>query len=130
MKLTLVRNAYTSLSTCGILTTPHGSYQTLEPPRKDGTHGFCISPGTYEVSIDYSGDFKQKMPILLAVPNRSEIRIHWGNYPKDTAGCILIGLTHSTDFVGSSKAAFAEFFPQLQTAIYSGEQVTITISEP
>jgi Family of unknown function (DUF5675) len=129
MQINLVRSIYTANSTCGTLTTPSGSFYTLELPRGDGSHGFCISPGTYQVNINYSPDFKQNMPILLNVPGRSEIRIHWGNYPHDSLGCILIGESQSTDFVGSSREAFSKFFPQLQAAVVNNEISSIKITE-
>ena len=64
---------------------------TLEPPWKNNERYTAIPPGIYEVIMNYSPKFKRVLPLLLNVPGRSSIRIHRGNYPKDTQGCILPG---------------------------------------
>lgn len=64
---------------------------SLEPAWKNNARYTAIPPGTYEVILNYSPKFRRVLPLLLNVPGRSSIRIHKGNYPKDTQGCILPG---------------------------------------
>lgn len=40
----------------------------------------AIPYGTYDIILTYSPRFKQKLPLLLNVPNFEGIRIHSGNY--------------------------------------------------
>ena len=42
---------------------------------------------------------------LVEVPNRSAIILHWGNFPKDTKGCILLGLSAGSDVIFNSRLA-------------------------
>ena len=87
----------------------------------------AIPTGRYEVAINYSDRFKRLMPILLNVPGYAGVRIHWGNYAADTDGCILLGKTQSTDFIGNSVVEFNAFFTKLTEAIKT-QKVFITIN--
>ena len=51
----------------------------------------AIPCGRYEVRVTYSPRFKTMLPLVMDVPGRKGIRIHAGNTPKDTSGCILVG---------------------------------------
>ena len=86
----------------------------------------AIPPGRYEVIINFSNRFRQLMPLLLNVPNFEGVRIHAGNFAKDTAGCLLLGMSKAEDMVGRSNEAFKKFFPLLQAALKSGK-VYITV---
>lgn len=44
------------------------------------------------------------LPLVVDVPGRTGIRIHAGNYPADSSGCILVG-TRKGDFLTDSRAA-------------------------
>jgi hypothetical protein len=52
---------------------------------------YIIPAGTYEARITYSPKFGKKLPLLIGVPGRDGIRIHTGNKPEHSLGCILVG---------------------------------------
>lgn len=93
-------------------------------------HGKTAIPtGKYEVVIGYSERFKRLLPLLLNVPGFAGIRIHPGNGPDDTEGCILVGqrVDGSRLAGGSSRPAFSALFAKLQAAIKK-EKIWIVIS--
>ena len=51
----------------------------------------AIPAGMYKVIITYSNTFKRKLPLIVNVPAYTGVRIHRGNYAKDTFGCVLVG---------------------------------------
>ena len=61
----------------------------------------CIPAGTYELKVTWSPAFKRWLPLLMAVPGRSGIRIHAGNTPHDTKGCILVGWRYGNELLRS-----------------------------
>jgi len=83
----------------------------------------AIPKGKYKLIITYSNRFKRNLPLLLNVPNFEGIRIHSGNTNHDTQGCILVGKTRGTNFIGNSRKAFNSLFLKLQKE----KEITITI---
>ena len=129
MKLILKRKHKTSNSTIGELSID-GKFEcyTLEDvEREKKIYGKTAIPkGTYEIVMTMSNRFKIVLPLLLNVPNFEGVRVHVGNYPKDTEGCILLGQTRSIDFIGNSKMAVVKFLQKLKVGLNNGK-VYLTI---
>lgn len=98
INITLQRDHLTDEYTIGKLYIK-GQYfsDTLEDPVRDLSkevkiYGNTAIPyGIYKVEVTESNRFKRRMPLLLDVPGFSGIRIHAGNNPLHTFGCILVG---------------------------------------
>lgn len=73
----------------------------------------CIPRGFYKVVLSLSPKYKRVMPEVLYVPGFQGIRIHSGNTPVDTEGCILVGQTRADNFVGQSRLAYDALFRKL-----------------
>ena len=132
MKLKVVRDTFTDKTTIGKLFVDE-VYQcnTLEDVVRKGVKVYgqtAIPEGLYEVVIDYSNHFQREMPHILNVPGFEGIRIHSGNNADDTEGCILLGLSRKTDWVGQSRTAFEQFFPILEAAYEKKEPITIEVT--
>lgn len=135
--LYLKRQIFTDNSTIGDLYWEGGEFETntLEDTcrRRSGPDGVlqlnekifgetAIPSGRYEIQMAWSEHFKRKMPFLLNVPFFTGIMFHWGNSPKDTFGCILVGhekLT-SPDWVESSMKSYNQFEPKIIAALEKG----------
>lgn len=102
MELTLTRTNKHKAYTEGRLEID-GTYfcDTLEPTWRDigwGRPGrkvpgrTAIPDGRYALAVTFSPRFQRWLPLLLHVPLFEGIRIHAGNTPEDTAGCILVGI--------------------------------------
>lgn len=87
----------------------------------------AIPYGMYHIVITYSPHFKRDLPLLVDVPGFEGVRIHPGNTPEDTEGCLLPGLVRELKGVGQSVAAFSAIFPRIEAAIAAGERCTIEI---
>ena len=118
MQLTVTRRWFSGASTVGILSVD-GVFQcyTLEP-RADQSNGkpYCIPLGSYKIALSWSRKFQTIMPHVLDVPGFTEIEIHWGNYPRDTEGCLLVGLHRYDDLIGGSRVAWAQLMEKLKKA--------------
>jgi len=90
-----------------------------------------IPCGTYSIEITYSPRFNRPLPLLDGVPGRSDIRIHAGNWPKDTEGCLLVGSQISPDsqMILYSLVALNSLVAKIQAALDAGDDVQIEVSD-
>lgn len=138
MQLVLKRIVQSKLSTEGRLEV-NGVFQcfTLKPayrevpgaPVKDWKvmGKTAIPVGNYPVSVTYFRKDKYYSPILEDVPGFSGIRIHIGNFPADTDGCILVGTKLGPDKVINSKIAFSDLMALFDKAKDRNEGVQLSV---
>lgn len=135
MKLRLVREVLGDNMTQGRLYV-NGVYQcyTLEDTDRQLEAGgvkvageTAIPLGTYPVAVNRSQRFKVDMPLLVNVPQFSGVRIHPGNTPEDTHGCVLVGEIRTKDAIHQSRAAYDKLFKRIREAYLKEEEITITI---
>jgi hypothetical protein len=138
MKLTLSRKTITPDSTTGQLYVDGQPFcYTLELPVIDGMPGSAIPEGTYPVVLAPSPKFMasddtwvlryaQLIPHIIHIPDRTNILIHFGNLAQDTEGCILVGMTLGTNFIGNSRLAFEKLWSAIETPARSNN-CTITV---
>ena len=89
----------------------------------------CIPYGTYNITITYSPRFKKNLPLLNNVKGFDGIRIHSGNTPQDTEGCLLPGFNKVKGQVIDSRVTTDKLIAQIQQVLNKGEKVTITITK-
>lgn len=125
--------------TIGVLTIEGSDFTcyTLEDPVREvpgvpvkewKVYGETAIPvGTYAVSVTYSPRFNTPLPLLAAVPGFEGVRIHAGNFARDTEGCILVGLQRADKSLVQSRAALSDLLPKILDAQRRGERVTLEI---
>ena len=115
MKLTLERTVRDDTITMGKLRGDGWMLCTLENPwLNNEPYVSCIPVGYYECkrvdSPRYGNTFE-----VTDVEGRTHILFHWGNWEKNTLGCILVGTDSNwTDMIMSSRKAFGEFIKYTQ----------------
>jgi hypothetical protein len=87
---------------------------TMEPPVKDNSKDTAIPTGQYKFILTFSPEFKTRVPLILNVPGRTAIEWHYGNYPKDTLGCLLVGINTNIGELHSSYVIFKQIMEILQ----------------
>lgn len=87
----------------------------------------AIPTGQYEVIFTYSVKFKKEMPLLLNVPGFEGVRVHNGNLPSETYGCILIGDNTAKGCVTNSRVKTQLLYDKMRFAISKGEKIYINI---
>lgn len=124
MDLTLTRSAIAKDGVLGTLKSNDLSFScvTLEHAYEDITSANRFNPklpaGTYKCVRgqhrlhNMTSDFTTFE--ITGVPGHSNILFHWGNYNRDSEGCVLIGDAVTTDSDGevmitSSRLTFSEF---------------------
>ena len=108
--------------------TKHSMQTVLRSPTKTRLlKPFAIPEGRYAVVISYSPKLQQWLPILLGVRGFKGIRIHAGNSPEDTEGCILVGENRSVGHVWNSGRTLQRLKRLIVEAKARGEAVWLTI---
>jgi len=110
INLLLIRDTFSDKSTIGELFINGERFcDTLENPWINNKKNVsCIPRGEYKVRLRLARESATRDYLHLLVEdveNRSYILFHIGNTPKDTSGCILVGLGSQQDFVSNSRLA-------------------------
>lgn len=120
VKITIMRLDTTDQGIFGHLTLDCTNWNCVTLER----HDIAIPEGTYKASLYCSPDHNNvQVPLLHGVPGRSFIEIHWGNYEKDSKGCILVGTCRDGNAIDSSQIAFK----QLMTFLKDCDDITVTV---
>lgn len=69
------------------------------------------------------------LPRLLNVPCFEGVLLHIGNFPQDSAGCILLGKNEIKGAVVNSTTYFWKLYDILKKADDEGKQIWITIQQ-
>jgi hypothetical protein len=113
----------------------YGCEDVVRPPAQKIFGKSAIPAGTYKAIINRSERFSKLaghdvlLPLLLNVPGFEGVRIHVGNKPTDTEGCLLPGTAIGLDgaSVAYSKVAFNLLFDRMQQALVRGESIIVII---
>ena len=140
MNLRLTREIKLADRTLGTLTcdgikvchTLEDVERVLGPNGEGKIYGKTAIPhGTYRVVLDMSQRFKKILPRMLDVPFFEGIRIHVGNKPEDTDGCILVGMSiigqDEHRWVGASTIAHEILMRKLESAVQKDEEIWIEV---
>lgn len=133
-RLEVIRHTFTNKSTIGdlfingkfVCNTLEDCDRHLEEGGKKIYGETAIPCGEYRIKWTYSPKYGRRMPELLNVPQYQGVRIHSGNKPEDTEGCILCGTKTDTkaDWITNSRNAINLVY----SLIDSDENLTIKIT--
>src|SRR4029077_462529 len=84
-----------------------------------------IPTGTYALEWHWSDHLNAKVPMLLNVPGRSYILLHWGNTQNCSDGCILIGKQRDGEAIDNTRAACSQLFSLINSVGIENCQLTI-----
>lgn len=87
----------------------------------------AIPTGKYDVILTFSPRFKRVLPLLLNVPGYQYIRVHNGNRPDSTEGCLLVGENKAKGQVLNSRATLEKLMSVLLECEKRKEKISITI---
>lgn len=142
MEIKLIRKYYQAKYTIGRLYVNNRFFSDcLEPPSLHLTErsalgtiliakykGYrAIPTGRYRILITRSRRFGRWLPLLMNVKGFEGIRIHAGNKPEDTKGCILLGFNRRKGYVLDSTRCVLTLVKMMTEAIAKGEKVFVTV---
>lgn len=142
MEIKLIRKYYQAKYTIGRLYVNNRFFSDcLEPPSLHLTErsalgtiliakykGYrAIPTGRYRILITRSRRFGRWLPLLMNVKGFEGIRIHPGNKPEDTRGCILLGFNRRKGYVLDSTRCVLTLVKMMTEAIEKGEKVFVEV---
>ena len=89
----------------------------------------AIPFGRYEITVTYSNHFGKPLPLINDVKGFEGVRIHSGNRPEDTEGCLLCGVRpnyNECNYIIDSRITFEKVYKLIGEALLN-EQVFINI---
>ena len=87
----------------------------------------AIPVGRYEIKLTMSPRFKRVLPLLMNVKGFEGVRIHPGNKPEDTEGCLLVGFNKVKGQLVDSRKAFDTLYRMLADEVKRGKRIFIEI---
>jgi len=132
-KMILTRTSKEPTGIYGTFTSEDGSFNcvTLEHafPQTDGTYAPIIQPGTYTCTLGTftlegypPGQYYQ----ITGVTGHTDVLIHFGNFNKNSDGCVLLGQERSGNMITNSDKTFEAFMTYMNGN--NSFQLTITNS--
>ena len=130
INLLLIRDTFSKESTIGeLFLNGERICDTLENPWVDNQRNIsCIPEGVYPVRLRLPRESATRDYIHLLVqnvPDRDWILFHKGNFPKDTSGCILVGIGTEQDVVHNSVLAMDLLIKEILNL--GGENINLII---
>lgn len=131
------------ICTVGELFCEGFSCSTMEPPRH--AHGRLragrIPANQYTVALSndaacpvaskyavrFGANFHQGM--LTVTAGEKTFYLRMGNYPKDTQGDILLGLTTQDNSISESQTAYEDLYPMVEAALVIGDEVKLDVRD-
>ena len=87
----------------------------------------AIPTGKYDVILTFSPRFKRVLPLLLSVKGYEYIRVHHGNLPSSTDGCLLVGENKIKGQIINSRATLEKLMSVLLECEKRKEKISLTI---
>lgn len=116
MDVVLKRISHTTEETFGVIIIDDNPICfTLELPYKDNQIDIsCIMPDVYTATIiDPTEDLPYKHIAINDAHGRSGVRIHAGNHPADSKGCIIVGRQVGPGCLTLSRLALSDLIEKL-----------------
>lgn len=125
----VVRDRQTQRSTTSRYTAGKLSGFMLECPGPSTTQAGQrkrIPAGTYQIVWHDGTKYRGVVRLYNdQVPQSRAILIHVGNYPSNTDGCLLAGMTRGVDVVGASRGAVTELMQWIRACGVDNVRVVI-----
>lgn len=87
----------------------------------------AIPYGRYEIILNMSKKFTRILPILKDVKHFTGVRIHRGNYARDSHGCILPGNDTGLGSVANSTTYEMKLVEKMFAAVVAGQRIFIEV---